>query len=265
MSNLVNMKKIIPFLIALAFAAAGCENQNDSQFFPANGQANTNGQSGSITRFAVYGDYLYALDQNKILVYKFNAAGTPILINKVQTQWGLETIIIYEETIYVGSTTSLYILGISNPENPVLLSQTDRETDLAGGCDPVVVKGNYAFSTIKIIPNVCGLVNQSSRLLVYDVTDKTAPVLIGGADMSMPNGLGYKENVLFVCDEGTDTVVLFDISNPANPTVTSSLELTDPVDLIINGNRMVVSTKTGFSFYDITNPAQIVPMGSLVF
>lgn len=259
------MKKIIPFLVALALAAAGCENQNDTQFMPGKAQTNNNGQSGSITRFAVYGDYLYALDQNKILVYKFNASGTPILVNKVNTQWGLETIIIYEQTIYVGSTTSLYILDIGNPENPVLLSQTDRETDLAGGCDPVVVKGNYAFSTIKIIPNVCGQVNQVSRLLVYDVTDKTAPVLVGGADMNMPNGLGYKEDILFVCDEGVDAVVLFDISNPANPAVTGSLELSDPVDLIINGNRMVVSTKTGFSFYDITNPAQIVPMGTLVF
>jgi hypothetical protein len=257
------MKKIIPFLLLVALMAGACEKQAET--FMPNVAQNGNGQSGSITRFAVYGEYLYALDQNQILVYKFNASGTPVLVNKVKTQWGLETIIIYEETIYVGSTTSLYILDISNPENPVLLSQTDRETDLAGGCDPVVVKGSYAFSTVKIIPNVCGLVSQTSRLLVYDVSDKTSPVLIGSYDMIMPNGLGYKENTLFVCDEGAGGVILFDISNPSDCTPISAIDITDPVDVIVNGNRMVVSTKTGFSFYDVTDPLQPVSMGSLSF
>lgn len=263
MSNLVNMKKIIPFFLFVAVLAGACEKQGET-FIPNSAQ-NGNGQSGSITRFAVYGEYLYALDQNQIQVYKFNASGTPVLVNKVETQWGLETIIIYEETIYVGSTTSLYILDITNPENPILLSQTDRETDLAGGCDPVVVKGIYAFSTIKIIPNVCGLVNQTSRLLVYDVSDKTAPVLVGGHDMMMPNGLGYKDNTLFVCDEGAAAVVVFDITDPANCTPISAIDITDPVDVIINGNRMVVSTKTGFSFFDVTNPTQVISMGNLSF
>lgn len=253
------MKKIIYAFMLTAFVVVACQKENVSE----TKNANANGTSGSITRFASHNNYLYALDQNKIKVYDIANGASPTLVNTVITDYGLETITVYDGTIFIGSRTALYILDITNPASPVILSKTEREGELAGGCDPVAVKNNYAFSTVKIIENVCGVINTSSRLLVYDVTDKNNPVLVNEYNMNIPNGLGYKDNTLFVCDEGSDVIMMFDITNPVNTSFSSTFPLTDPVDLIVDGNKMVVSTKTGFSFYDITDLNNIQPKGTI--
>lgn len=96
-------------------------------------------------------------------------------MHTLPTEYGLETIIIYDNTIYLGSKTALYILSIDNPAAPVILSQTERVNFPFGGCDPVIVKDTYAYSTVKIIENICGQPATQSALLVYDVSNKSAP------------------------------------------------------------------------------------------
>lgn len=211
------------------------------------------GQSGSITRFTAHNGYLYALNPNEVLTYSLADPDRPQLVHRLPTDYGLETIIIYENTIFLGSQTALYILGIDNPAAPVILSQTDRTEGFFGGCDPVVVQDQYAYSTIKIIQNICGSVSAESALLVYDVSDLTAPVVVGEYALNIPNGLGYKDNYLFICDEGADRLEMFDISNPLalNPLTGFSVAMTDPVDLIVDGNKMIVSTKTDFQIFDL--------------
>lgn len=222
------------------------------------------GQSGSITRFAAYGGYMYALNPNEVKTYSLQNPDKPQLVHTLPTDYGLETIIIYDNTIYLGSRTALYILGIENPAAPRILSQTGRMDFLFGGCDPVVVKDNYAYSTIKIIQNVCGRFNSQSALLVYDVTLKTAPINVGTYFMNMPNGLGYKDNYLFVCDEGADRVEVFDISNPLSLQPTNfSFPVEDPVDLIIKDGNAIVSSKTEFRFFDISDMSNIRPLGRI--
>jgi hypothetical protein len=222
------------------------------------------GRSGSVTRFAVHAGYMYILNLNEVQTYSLENPDKPRLVHRLPTDYGLETIIVYENTVYLGSTTALYILDISNPAVPQILSQTARLEVFAGGCDPVVVKGNYAYSTIKIIENICGRTGVQSALLVYDVSNPTAPTNVGLYFMGMPNGLGYKGDYLFVCDEGTDRVEVFDISNPLNLELTAfSIPITDPVDLIVAGDKMIVSAKSDFRFYDISDIADIRPIGQI--
>jgi hypothetical protein len=172
---------------------------------------------------------------------------------------------VYDNTIYLGSTTALYILGLDNPAQPELLSKTERIGIAENGCDPVVVKGNYAFSTVKIIVNICGSVSAQSALVVYNVADKNNPVQIGVYPLNIPNGLGYQGNYLFVCDEGADRIEIFDISNPEAlvQEAAYAVALTDPVDLIVNGDKMIVSAKTDFQFFDISDVSNIVPIGRI--
>lgn len=259
------MKKYIHNTVSIAlltflgfYILTGCKKD---------GEMNTqqNGLPGSITRFAVLNNYLYALDQNRVLTYDVSNSSNMIKVSELKTDFGLETITIYEGTIYIGSRTALYILGLDNPAAPELLSKSERDPMFSGGCDPVVVKGDYAYSTIKIIENICGTVNQFSRLLVYNVNNPENPSLIGEYEMNIPNGLGYKENTLFVCDEGADQVILFNISNPTNLSQIGAINLTDPVDVIVNADRMVVSTKTGFSFYNIADINNIQDLGTISF
>lgn len=250
------MKKILLSLLFFSLLAA-CSKDSES--------ALTTGKSGSITRFAVYQQYMYVLNLNEVQTYDIADADHPKLVHTLVTDYGLETITIYENTIFLGSTTALYILDITtNPAAPSILSKADRVIVGFSGCDPVAVKGNYAYSTIKIIPNVCGVSAAESALVVYDVTDKTNPKLLRTYPLSMPNGLAYKGNYLFVCDEGSDEVTVFDITDPTDPTPTEfDIPVVDPYDLIVADNKMIVSTKTDFLIFDISDVTDIRKIGTL--
>ena len=252
------MKYKFALLIWVAAWLSGCSEG-------AADLSGADGQSGSITRFTVYNGYMYALNPNGVLTYSLADADKPELVNTLPTDYGLETIIIYDNTIYLGSRSALYILGIDNPAAPVILSQTDREAVFFGGCDPVVVKGQYAYSTVKIIQNICGRVAAQSALMVYDVSNKNAPVNIGTYFLNLPNGLGYAGNYLFVCDEGDDLLRIYDISDPANlKLLDTTVPIQDPVDLIIRGDQMIVSAKTAFQFFDLSDITNIRPLGNIL-
>jgi hypothetical protein len=218
-----------------------------------NASPKKDGQAGSITRFAIVDNYLYALDQNQILVYSLSEGAQPVLVSKVRTDYGLQTIIEYGGSLFVGSRDALYIVNIDNPTSPYVQGKHQREIVL-GGCDPVVVKENRAYSTVKNIPNACGRTAASSMLFVYDVSDKSKPVVIQQMPMNRPNGLGYSGQTLFVCDEGTDKVHLFEILADGKLLERNMfIAITNPIDVIVKNNMLVVSHEKGFIFYDISD------------
>jgi hypothetical protein len=224
------------------------------------------GQSGSITRFVVHNQYMYSLNPNEVKTFDLQNPDKPQLVHTLPTDYGLETIIIYDNTIYLGSRNALYILSIDNPAAPSILSKTDRFLFGAvfNGCDPVVVKDQYAYSTIKVVENICGNVATQSALIVFDVSDKTAPEQKGLYFMSLPNGLGFYEQYLLVCDEGSDFVFIYDTSDPLKLVLTDySFPVTDPMDLIVRGDQVIVATRTDFRFYDISNLENIRPLGAI--
>ena len=126
-----------------------------------------------------------------------------------------------------------------------------------------MVQDNIAYSTIKIIQNICGNWNSRSALLVYDVTNKRNPREIGAYPLDEPNGLGLFNQYLFVCDAGSDQVRVFDISEP-NALVELpelAISITNPVDIIINRGKMIVSAQTHFQIFNITDVRDITPVG----
>lgn len=252
------MKKLL-FVIATALLLGACTKENDLST-----EAKTGGQSGSITRFAVFQHYMYVLNLHEIQTYDIADKDHPKLVHTLPTDYGLETITIYDNSMFVGSTTALYIIDIhTNPATPTLLSKSDRLFDLGfTGCDPVAVKGDYAYSTIKVVENICGRISTESALVVYDVSDKSNPFVLGTFTLNIPNGLGITDNYLFVCDEGCDEVFVFDITDPSAVTLTPfGFKITDPYDLIIDGQKLIVSAKTDFQIFDISNIAQIKRLG----
>ena len=113
------------------------------------------GKSGSITRFAIYQHFMYVLNLNEVQTYDITVKEHPVLVHRLPTDYGLETITVYDNTVFLGSTTALYILDVSHPASPVIQSKSDRLLDIGfNGCDPVLIKGNYAYSTIKIFVNI---------------------------------------------------------------------------------------------------------------
>jgi hypothetical protein len=145
------------------------------------------------------------------------------------------------------------------------LSKTDRTQDFFGGCDPVVVKEDYAYSTVKIIQNICGTISAQSALLVYDVSNTSAPMQVGTYFLNLPNGLAYKDNYLFVCDEGQNHLIVYDITDPEflSELPQYGITIEDPIDLIIDGSNMIVATRTDFQIFDISDIESIQRIGSI--
>jgi len=246
-------------LTTFIFILASCSFDNEFAAEPG-----TDGVSGSITKFTIHNGYMYALNPNEIQTYKLENPDEPELVNTIETDYGLETIIIYDNTVYVGSRTSLYILDISTPYQPEILSQSVRESlGFFSGCDPVVVKDDYAYSTVKIVENVCGGFNARSLLLVYDVSDKRNPKIISEYELREPNGLAYIGDYLLVCDAGIDQLVVFDISDPYNLKQPEEYNITimNPIDLIIHDSKMIVSTINTFNIYSVNSIADISETG----
>jgi hypothetical protein len=221
------------------------------------------GIPGSITKFAVHQGFLYGLNQNEIQTYSLADPDYPKLVHQLPTDYGLETITVYDGVVYIGSTDGLYIVDIMKPDMPKIASKTER-INFFTGCDPVVVKGNYAYSTVKVIVNACGNLSSSSQLIVFDVTDKRLPREVGRIPLDIPNGLGVSENHLFVCDEGSDLIEVLDITEQAKPkTTVFSIPLTDPVDVIVTPKQLIASTKTSFVVYDIKDITSIKRLATI--
>ena len=100
----------------------------------------------------------------------------------------------------------LYIFDNSTPSNPTQLSVFQH----ARACDPVYVKDNYAYVTLRSGTWCEGFTNQ---LDLIDITDLTNPVLEKTFNMDNPHGLSIKGDNLYLC-EGEFGLKTFDISNP---------------------------------------------------
>ncbi|MBK8848119.1 MAG: hypothetical protein IPO27_16910 [Bacteroidetes bacterium] len=108
------MKKFIPFLAIVLFILSACEKETTTT-----SERKATGQSGSITRFAIKDNYMYTIDVNYVKIFDISNNDNPVYKNSIKLDYGLETITIYGNGIYVGANDGLYYLDINNPENPI--------------------------------------------------------------------------------------------------------------------------------------------------
>ncbi len=171
------------------------------------GSSSGSGIGGSMARFTIVGPYLYVVDETKMNVFDLNVAEKPNLINTVKIGWGIETIIPYKDKLFIGSNSGMFIFDNSNPVAPVMLSEFQH----ARACDPVFVKDNYAYVTLRSGNRCVGFIDQ---LDLIDITDLKKPVLVKTFPMDNPHGLSIKDNTLLLC-EGKFGFKTFDITDPA--------------------------------------------------
>ncbi|AVR44497.1 hypothetical protein C7S20_04030 [Christiangramia fulva] len=163
------------------------------------------GQGGSMARFSIKDDYLYVAEETKLSVFDISMPEDTDLIHEEYAGWQIETIFNADDYLYLGSATGMYIYSIEDPASPRQVSFLQHVM----GCDPVVVKDNYAYVTIRN-GNSCG---QAENLLdIVDISDKSEPFIANRYEMENPHGMGTKDNWLFVCD-GSAGLKVYDIEN----------------------------------------------------
>ena len=164
------------------------------------------GVAGSMARFAVIGDYLYAIDQWSMDVISLESPTMPAHLNTINLGWGIETIFPYEDKLFIGSNAGMFIYDNADPANPTQLGAFQH----ARACDPVFVKDDYAYVTLRDGSECEGFVNQ---LDLVDISDLTNPTLVESFPMDNPHGLTIRDNHLILC-EGVHGLKAFDISDP---------------------------------------------------
>ena len=171
-----------------------------------NSSGDFGGVGGSLARFALYDNYLYTIDDTNLHVFDISNLANPNLVNDVSVGWQIETLFSYTDKLFIGSTTGMIIMDAADPSAPTYLSSYSH----FWGCDPVVVKGDYAYVTLRSGSN-CQ--QNGDQLDLVNISDIANPYLEKTFPMENPYGLGIKENTLFLC-EGKSGLKVFDIETP---------------------------------------------------
>ncbi|WP_297696142.1 hypothetical protein [uncultured Eudoraea sp.] len=184
-------------------------NRFDDQIFLAEAVNDVQvGQGGSLARFKIVNDYLYAVDSHTINVFDISDLENPRDLEDVYAGFDIETIFNRGNNLFLGSMRGMYIYDISSPATPTFISEFQHGT----ACDPVVVDGDYAYVTLRG-GNNCGATE--SGLFIVDISDLTSPVLATSYAMDEPYGLGIKDNKLFICD-GKSGLKIYDKTDIEN-------------------------------------------------
>jgi len=207
------------------------------------------GIGGSFARFTIASNHLYTVDNFSLNIWDIENATNPEKTSTKQLGWGIETIFPYEDKLFIGSTTGMFIFDNSDPSNPVQTSQFRH----AQACDPVVVSGDRAYVTLRDGNRCNGFNNQ---LDVLDVSNLYNPKLIKSYDMKNPHGLSIRNNNLYIC-EGRFGLKVFDASddNKIDRNELAHLADINAYDVIsLNDNVLFLIGSDGFFQYNVERP-----------
>lgn len=203
-------------------------------------QNTSQGSAGSLARFAISDNYMYVVDVQRLKVFDITDESKPVSVSDQYVDFGIETIFCYEDKLFLGTQSGVYIYSISNPASPAYISIYTHIVS----CDPVVAQGNYAYSTLRT-GNSCS--RGFNELDVIDISNPYNPSLVKDIPMNNPKGLGISGSLLFVCD---DHLKVFDINNPANPLLVKSVNI-EAFDVIPIDTLLLLATDQGLAEYVI--------------
>ena len=238
-------------IILLIFLITGVINcTKDSVSGVSNLQS---GAGGSTARFTIAGNYLYVIDNTALKSFDISTLSTPVYKSKTEIGINIETIFPYQDKLFIGSSSSMYIYSLTDPSKPERIARAEYTIRMS--CDPVIAKDSVAYATLRA-SGPCG--GGQSALVVYNIKNTSSPSLITTIPLFEPYGLGVKDNALYIC-EGNSGLNVFNVSQVYNPVFVSTIAPANTFfsDVIPYGNILIAQVNDGFILYDIgTNPLQ---------
>ena len=215
------------------------------------------GQTGSMSRFAIYKNYLYTVLKNQLGIFNIELPSPVKSGENFYVGSNVETIFSYKDYMYMGTPTGMLIYSVADPVKPERLASVTHIL----GCDPVVVENDVAYVTIHS-GNFCG--QNSNQLLIYNVIDPKHPKHIVSYEMKNPKGLGIDNGTLFLCDEG---LKVFNAENPLTIMDPKNLlaheKGMDGYDLIAFEKTLMMMAADGIYQYDYTDLKNIKPLSKI--
>ena len=238
-----------------------CENgfaigfpQEEALFFSVDANAAGafagTGVGGSLARFTILNDYLYAIDESRLHAYALSNPAVPVQASITDVGWGIETIFPLAPNLFIGANDGMYIFSASNPAQPQQLAVFQH----ARACDPVFVDGDLAYVTLRDGTECQGFQNQ---LEVIDISTLTDPRLLEIFPMHHPIGLSIAHDHLYLCedDQGLKVFEVTDWRQIGDGPV-AHLRDRSAVDVITleSRNLAIVVGEEGIQQFDISTP-----------
>lgn len=125
--------------------------------------------------------------------------------------------------------------------------------DLPASPRDVAVMGDHALVAVRSI-----------GVLVVDISDPAAPVVVGSSEPLSPHRLLVRDGVAYVATE-SPAIVLLDVTTPTSPTVLGQLAVpTTGVGLDLVDDRLVVAVgEVGLLVLDVADPTSPTLLGAL--
>ena len=244
------MKTFYHLIVIFALSALiSCTKESAS----VNGASFATGAGGSTARFTIAGNYLYVVDNLSLKAFDISTNNSPVYKSKTDIGVNIETIFPYQDKLFIGSTSTMYIYSLADPSKPERIGKAEYTIRMS--CDPVVAKDSVAYATLRA-NGPCG--GGQSALVVYNIKNVSSPQLMRTVSLSGPYGLGMKNNALYVC-EASNGLWIYNITNAYDPAFVSNIHVinTGFYDVIPYGNILIAQVNDGFILYDIgTNPMQ---------
>ncbi len=203
------------------------------------------GVTGSMSRFAVLQNYLYAVTPSTLNAVDIANAAAPQLAGKQSTNAFIETIFPFKDKLFLGSTTGMFIYTTTNPVKPTMTGQFSH----ARLCDPVIADNNFAYVTLHSNATRCmGTMNQMD---VLDIQNISQPKMVKTYALTSPKGLSKDGNTLMICDG--NALKIFDATDAANIVLKQTINIAETYDVIAFNGNAYVSAKDGLYQYSYSN------------
>ncbi len=210
-----------------------------------------------MTHVEVSGTYAYCVVAYGLIILDISNTEAPEFVGRsyipgafdVAIEGDYAYITCGNERVLDSENTGLRIVDISDPYNPVLMSEY-RAVYRSRGID---IQGDYAF-----------VANETDGLLIIDISDRSSPVLAGQCptesfcmDVVVRGDYAYIANYF--------GVMIVDISDVSNPFMTDSRPISDydPAKrLDLDGDYIFVANDySGLTIFNISDPYNILPAG----
>jgi hypothetical protein len=231
-----------------------------SGFATGSGSAGVGGSAygvgGSMARFGLYKNMLYIVNNNSLLTFKLNTNSDVSLLNTIYVSWNVETIFITDNHLFLGTQSGMIVESLAIPEKPAQIGTFSHLT----ACDPVVIKGDLAFVTLKGGTTCRGNINQLDVIRMSNSYTKFT--LLKSYPMFGPQGLGIDDDLLFICD-GDAGLKIYNAADPMTISehLIASFPSINAYDVIPMNNYLFMIGEKGFMLYDYSNIQNIKQIG----
>lgn len=217
------------------------------------------GISGSITKFSIVKNHLYVMEGFDLHAIRIADPLEPQANQPVRIWRNVETLFPEGNNLFLGTTSGMLIFSLSSPDHPTQISEVNHMS----ACDPVVVRDNFAYVTVRS-GRSCG--GQIDQLDVIDISNLSQPVLLKSFPMQNPHGLGIDGSLLFICD-GSAGLKVFDATDPltVGEHQIKQFPAIQATDVIPHNEIAIMIGTDGLYQYQYTNPSDIQLLSKISF